>query len=389
MRQEKIFIEGMGLVEGHFSGIGQYILGILRGLDEIIDDEKLRGGNPPEIRVVIPRDTVARFKSFEFKHIGYKRLPLKFRYVAALWHRGKMFPIDLWCGRGTYIFPRFVDMPLAFSKSAMVIYDISFELFREYSDEKNAVFLSEGIKRSIKNTSKIITISENARTEIINFYKVPACKVVVATPAVDTHLFYKRSVREIEDVKRKYKIEGEYILALSNLEPRKNLDGLVDAYCSLPAAITKKVGLVLVGVNGWKIEKLFGKIVGKVEEGYNISRPSHYVDDADKPAIISGAKLLVYPSHYEGFGMPPLEALACGVPVITADNSSLPEVVGGVGTMVKSTDTSALTKAIEHDLTDWEALSEKIKLAGPKQARKFTWSHSAQTFMSVIEEIKK
>jgi alpha-1,3-rhamnosyl/mannosyltransferase len=387
MKQQKIFIEGLGLVDGHFSGIGQYILGVLQGLDEIIEQKKYAGEPVPEILVVIPKDTVGRFKSFKFKHIGYKKLPLSFRYVAALWHRGKMFPIDIWCGRGTYIFPRFVDMPLAFSKSAMVIYDISFEVVKQYSDEKNAAFLSNGVRRSLKNTSKVITISDNARQEIIDFYKVAGDKVVVATPAVDQAHFYRRSKEQVEEVKRKYKIKGDYILALSNLEPRKNLDGLVDAYCSLPKSITKKTGLLLVGVNGWKIEKLFDKIIDKVKDGYNISRPSHYVDDEDKPAIISGAKLLVYPSHYEGFGMPPLEALACGVPVVTSDNSSLPQVVEGVGKMVKSSDTAAIASAIKDGLDNYQELSTRIQTAGPEQAEKFSWKNSAQVFLDVAEEI--
>lgn len=375
------------MVDGHFSGIGQYILGILHGIDGILEKKKITGDSYPDVKVIIPRDSVAKFKSFGFKNIGYKRLPFSFYYVAGLWHKGKMFPVDLWCGKATYIFPRFVDMPLLFSKSAMVIYDISFEIYKQYSDERNAQFLSNGIRRSLKRTSKVITISQNARREIIDFYKIPAGIVTVATPAVDQAYFYKRSAEQIDEVKRKYEISGDYILALSNLEPRKNLDGLVDAYCSLPKSITDKTGLLLVGVNGWKMEKLFAKIVGKVEQGYNIMRPAHYVADEDKPAIISGAKLLVYPSHYEGFGMPPLEALACGVPVITADNSSLPEVVEGVGEMVKSTETIALAHAIERSLNDHEALAAKIRTAGPAQAEKFSWVVSAQKFLDVAEEI--
>lgn len=389
MVKKKIYFEGLGLVDGHFSGVGQYILGILQGVDQILENKKYSGEPYPEVKVIIPKDCVQRFKSFGFKNIGYKRLPFSFYYVAGLWHRSKMFPIDLWCGKATYIFPRFVNMPLLFSKSAMVIYDISFELFKQYSDERNAKFLSDGIKRSLRKTSKVITISQNARQEIIDFYKITPEKMVVATPAVDQAHFYKRSPEQIEEVKRKYKISGDYILALSNLEPRKNLDGLVDAYCSLPKSITDKVGLLLVGVNGWKMEKLFDKIVGKVEEGFNIIRPSHYVAEEDKPAIISGAKLLVYPSHYEGFGMPPLEALACGVPVITADNSSLPEVIGDAGKMVKSTDTKALAKAIEQSLEKHESLTEKVQTAGPAQAEKFSWVKSAQVFLDVAEEIAK
>ena len=384
---KKIYIDGLGLVEGHFSGVGQYILGILKGLDELIGEAKYSEHKHQEIIVIIPRGTVNKFRSFGFKHIKYKVFPFSFRVMSALWYRGKLPPIDLFCGRGTYIFPRFVSMPLAFSKSALVIYDLSFELYRQYSDEGNARFLSKMVRKSLKKTSKVITISNNARQEIIDFYNLSASHVVVATPATDPRLFYKRSTEEINIVKKKYGIEGEYILALSNLEPRKNLESLVDVYCKLPKSITSKTGLLLVGVSGWKTEALFGHIVGKVEEGYNIMRPSEYVSDKDKPAIISGAKLLVYPSHYEGFGMPPLEALACGVPVITADNSSLPEVVEGIGRMVPSDDREKLLKTIASSLEDIDRLTEHTKTAGPEKAREFSWTKSAQTFLDVAKEI--
>lgn len=385
-KKEKIFFDGLGLVDGHFSGIGQYILGILKGLDDIIDEKKYSSQPYPEIKVIIPYDSVDRFRSFHFKHINYKVFPLSFRVMSGLWYRGKLPPVDLWCGRGTYIFPRFVSMPLAFSKSALVIYDISFELHRQYSDEKNAQFLSAAVKRSLKRSKKVITISQNARDEIIDFYRINKRDIVVATPATDPKIFYRRSTKQIEDAKRKYDIDGDYILALSNLEPRKNLDTLVDAYCNLPKEVRDKTSLLLVGVSGWKTDRLFTKIIEKVQDGYSIIRPSHYVDDDDKPAIISGAKLLVYPSHYEGFGIPPLEALACGTPVITANNSSLPEVLGDAGVMLDSSDTAGLTAAISSHLNDTSG-DHRALTAGPERARKFSWKRSAQVFLDVAKEL--
>ena len=383
---KKIYIDGLGLVEGHFSGVGQYILGILRGLDEIIDNAKYINQPTPDITVIIPKDSVAKYKGFGFKHIGYKKLPLPFRYVAALWHRGWMFPIDLWCGHGVYIFPRFVDMPLLFSKSAgLVVFDLSYELHKQFSDEGNAIFLSSGVKRSIQHTNKVIAISEYSKRELMDFYKLPKEKVVVATPATDPSLFYRRSEEEIKKVKFKYNIQSDYILALSNLEPRKNLATLVKAYCELPKEITDKTALLLVGVNGWKTDELFKTIVSKVELGFNIIRPSKYVSDRDKPAIISGAKMLVYPSHYEGFGMPPLEALACGVPVISANNSSLPEVVGATAKTVPVDDHKVLRKAIIDYMNNIDLLTKKSIIEGPKQAQKFSWIKSAEIILRAIE----
>lgn len=386
---KKIYIDGLGLVEGHFSGVGQYILGILRGLDEIIEKAKFEGETPPQVKVIVPYNTVYKFKRFHFKHIGHKTFPLSFRVMSGLWYRNKLPPIDLWCGRGVYIFPRFVSMPLAFSKSALVVFDLSFELHHQYSDERNARFLSKGVKRSVSRVQKVIVISKNVKRELEEFYGLESSKVVVATPATDPRMFYRRSPKEIKKVKNKYRIEGDYILALSNLEPRKNLSTLVEVYCQLPKKVTDKTGLLLVGVTGWKTEELFKDIIKRVEKGYNIIRPSKYVIDSDKPAIISGAKMLVYPSHYEGFGMPPLEALACGVPVITADNSSLPEVVGDAGQMVTSSDKGALLKAMSEHLENIDRLTEKTQLAGPTRASQFSWAKSAQIFLDVVKEISK
>lgn len=387
MTEKIIYVDGLGLVDGHFSGIGQYILGILKGIDEIIEEQINNQEKPLRVKVIIPYDSVEKFRKFSFKHIEYTRYPMPFRIMAALWHRGTLPPLDLIYWNGVFVFPRFVSMPLLFSKSILTLYDISFELYRQYSDEGNARFLSQAVKKSIKKTQKVITISQNAKKEIVDFYKLPDSQVRVATPATDPSLFYRRGSEEIARVKQKYGVHGNYILALSNLEPRKNLETLVEAYCALPEHIRKDTALLLVGVSAWKTDILFKDIVTKVKQGYNIIRPSHYVDDKDKPAILSGASMLVYPSHYEGFGMPPLEALACGTPIITSDNSSLPEVVGRAGVMLKSTDTKGYTKAIESYLAS-PSIAKKAVTEGPERARIFSWKESAQVFIDALKEIK-
>lgn len=384
---KKVFIDGLGLVDGHFSGVGQYILGVIRGIDELIEEAHNKGVRVQKVfYVTIPLRSEKRFKEFGFKHIKYRRYPAPFRYIAALWHRRKLPWIDLWFGPGDYIFPRFADMPLLFSKSkVLTVIDLSYELHRQYSDEGNAKFLSNAVKASIPKAETIITISESAKKEIVKFYNLPSSKVKVASPAVDQTTLYRRSHDEIQSVKLKYGIKSKhYILALSNLEPRKNLESLVDAYCSLDAQTRKDTALLLVGVNGWKADALFEKILKRVEEGYDIIRPSKYVSDQDKPAIISGATLLAYPSHYEGFGIPPLEALACGVPVITADNSSLPEVVGTTGIMLKSDDTKGLAKELENHLQNIELITAKTITAGPERATSFSWKKCAQVYIDAV-----
>lgn len=384
-----IYFEGLGLVDGHFSGIGQYIFGILRGLDELIERQKVAGEPALTVKVIIPFTTREKFKQFGFKHIQPKLFPLTFRTMMRMWHHNLLPPIDLYCGPGYYVFTRFVTMRLAYSKSAVIIYDLSFEFYRQFSDERNAIFLSHGTKRAIQQVDTVFTISQNAKKEIADFYHVPVSNILEATPAADQRYFYKRSESEIAKIKQKYDIKKDYILALSNLEPRKNLETLVDAYCALPESYRKTISLLLVGVSGWKTDKLFSKILKLVEEGYDIIRPSEYVSDKDKPAIISGAKMLVYPSHYEGFGMPPLEALACGVPVITADNSSLPEVVGSAGMMLDCNDQSGFAKAMENYLEKYEKVLTKARVDGPTKASDFSWEKSAKVYWDhFVEKLK-
>jgi glycosyltransferase involved in cell wall biosynthesis len=385
-KKQCIIFDGLGLVEGHFSGVGQYILGILQGLDDIIENAKNKREPFHRVKVIVPYDMVNRFRSFNFKHIECVIAPLSFRTMGIMWSKNKLPPIDLFFGNGFYIFPRFVSMPLLFSKSAIVIYDISFELYKQFSDERNAQFLSGAVSRSIQSTDHIITISQNAKKEITDFYKINPNMITVATPATNPSLLYRRSVEEIENIKRKYNVQGEYILALSNLEPRKNLDMLVKAYCKLPEAVRTEHSLLLVGVSGWKTDKLFSDIVQRVKNGYNIIRPSEYVSDDDKAAIISGASVLVYPSHYEGFGMPPLEALACGTPIITADNSSLPEVVGGAGIMISSKDETKLRESIIGVLGD-PNIAKRTITEGPKRARLFSWRRSAESIIEMVEDL--
>lgn len=386
MTKQKIFFEGLGLVDGHFSGIGHYIAGILRGADYLAGQARLQRRPFPEIEVIIPYTSVSRFRSFGFQHIKYRAFPLPFRVMSGLHHRNKLPPLDLICGKGLYIFTRFATMPLAFSKSMVMVYDISFELYKEFAEDRNARFLSATVTSATKQAQKVITISQNARDEIISFYNLAPENVIVATPAVDRTLFYKHDKDRIKKAKQRYDITGEYILYVGNLEPRKNLNGLVDAYTSLPKQLTEKYSLLLVGVSGWKTDDLFKKIIDQYKKGYKIIRPSSYVLDEDLPALYSGAEVLAYPTHYEGFGMPPLEALACGTPVITANNSSLPEVVGSEALLIDDKSTPAVAEALKRYLGDG-AVQQKALRDGPAQAAKFSWIQSAQHIIDNALEI--
>lgn len=371
----KIIINGLALVDDHFSGIGHYIDGIVSALD-------VTHGETHDIRVLVPFDKRNKLISLGYTNVRPALYPLPFRIMVRLARRRLLPPLDLLYGKAYYIFPHFIDLPLLFSKSSLVVYDLSYVLYPQYADTKNATNLTKYVARSIRHVDHVVTISESVKREVCEYYALPESFVSVAPPAADTQIFYRKSADEIRRVLSKYDLPEKYILSLSNLEPRKNLDGLIDAYCALPRSVTDKYSLVVVGANGWKTTSLLRKIDQKIADGYRIVRPNQYVLDEDKPALYSGATVLAFASHYEGFGMPPLEALACGTPVITSSNSSLPEAVGSLGILINSAEVEQLTAALESVVSD-KVLAARIKTEGPAFAKNFSWKKSAQKYIDI------
>jgi glycosyltransferase involved in cell wall biosynthesis len=184
----------------------------------------------------------------------------------------------------------------------------------------------------------------------------------------------------------KYQIRRPYLLYVGTIEPRKNLLTLIRAYDELLRTTTRRPQLVLCGGRGWLFDDVF-KLVEDLKLQDQI-RFTGYVDDADLPALYSAAEAFVYPSFYEGFGLPPLEAMACGAPVITSDVSSLPEVVGDAGLTHAPNDARALTEAMAKLLGD-ETAREHFRREGMKQAAKFSWERAARETQSIYYEVLK
>lgn len=296
-------------------------------------------------------------------------------------------PLDLFLGKKVYLFPNFVSWPLLSSKSVVIIYDLSYVLHGQYSQEANRKFLTRFVPKSIKRASAIITISQNSKKEITRYYRVDPEKITVANPAIDHEFFRPRKSKKIAEVRKKYNLPGKYILYVGTLEPRKNITGIVEAYNLLPKNIKNEYALVLGGGKGWKDTEIGTKIENLRSSGERI-HATGYLNQGDLPALYSGASLFVFPSFYEGWGMPPLEAMACGVPVITANNSSLPEVVGNAAILVDATDTGALAQSMQKVLTD-PVLAKRMVIMGLKQAKMFSWEKSASKILEVLERVDR
>jgi glycosyltransferase involved in cell wall biosynthesis len=373
----KIFIEGSSVYQKR-TGVGQYTKRIFENLIFIDKKNKytlfafLFAKKEPRAPIESP--------NLSYKYIKF--MPGKI-YNKLLKNNIKL-NIDILLNRkpDLIIFPNFVAWPT--SKKTRVwsiIYDASYLEHPEYSDKKNRDYLIKFVGKTVERSEKIITISENAKKEIENHYPSSKNKIEIISPAVDHKEYFPKDKTEITTVIKKYGIDKNYILYTGTLEPRKNIVGILNAYNKLTEKLKGEYQLVLAGGKGW----LDDEIEEKLEElkELNIIRTG-YVADEDLPALYSGASVFVYPSFYEGFGMPPLEAMACGTPVITSNNSSLPEVVGNAGIMIDANDTSALAKNIEKVLISQKMQSEMSK-KGLKQAKKFSWEKSAKKMLKIIK----
>jgi glycosyltransferase involved in cell wall biosynthesis len=267
----------------------------------------------------------------------------------------------------------------------LTIYDMIPVLFPEFFVPKvnqRAISLLESI-----NIQKdwIICISEQTKHDFCEYSGMDSARVFVTPLAAAAHFYPVKDLSNIQNILAKYKIpQNPYILSLCTLEPRKNLDLLIRAFSNLVQAHPNTdLNLVLVGTSGWKNDKIFQA----VQENSQLKKRivfTGYVPDQDLAPIYSGALTFVYPSLYEGFGLPPLEAMQCGTPVITSNSSSLPEVVGDAGILVDPKDQSELSHAIWRLANDAELrldLSQKSLV----RAQQFSWEKCVDKTISVYK----
>jgi glycosyltransferase involved in cell wall biosynthesis len=373
----KLFVDGEVLSIAHFSGIGHYTADLMYAIDKLIGTNEY---SHVTVEVGVPMTGMPFFERFDFKHLKTKRIYAPPRVTNKLKSIRRLPPIDFLFGKKIYLFPNYSSWPTAFSKNVPFIYDLSFIHYPEFASPPNLRFLVQQVELSVKRADVVLTISENSSREICEYYGVNPEKVHIAYPAVNRKNFYKRSSKEIELAKAKHGVFGKYILFVGNLEPRKNLVSLLEAYDKLPKKVQEEFSLLLVGAKGWLDSDIHDKIISMRMKGLRVIQPSGYVSDEDLPAIYSGASLFVYVSLYEGFGIPPLEAMACEAPVIASNNSSLPEAVGGGALMVEATDTEALTHKIRDVLGD-QKLSDRLVTEGTKQVTRFSWDKTARDFL--------
>jgi len=273
------------------------------------------------------------------------------------------------------------------TKSLITIHDLSFLKYPEFfSWRKNFWHKMINVKKLIKRFDIIVAVSENTKRDIIELCGVAENKIKVIYAGVNKEFRKIIDGNKLLEVKNKYKLPDKFILYLGTVEPRKNVDGIIRAYNQLRINNygLDNVKLVIAGAKGWKSENIYQEW-GRSKFKDDI-KFLDYVDSEDKAYLYNLASVFVYPSFYEGFGFPPLEAMACGLPVVASYAASLPEVVGSAALMVDPYNINDIARAMEKILID-ESLKNKLVARGFEQVKKFNWGKTGREYSDILNNL--
>lgn len=310
------------------------------------------------------------------------RLPTSRPPVRILWEQ-TFLPLELARRRidllhaMAFVTPVFSRVP-----AVVTVYDVSFALFPESFRPFNRWYLTIMTRRSVRKARAVLAISQNTANDLHRLWGIPREKIRLAYCGVDD-IFRPAPASEVRAFREAKGLPAQYILFVGTLEPRKNVARLVEAF-----ALLKKQGLphklVLAGGKGWMYEPIFAA-VERLGLGAEVILPG-FVPREELPLWYNGAAVFVYPSLYEGFGLGPLEAMACGTPVVVSERASLPEVVGDAGLTVPPDDAPALADAMAAILRDG-TLAEDLRRRGLRRAAEFTWERTAQATVRAYERV--
>lgn len=261
--------------------------------------------------------------------------------------------------------------------SVATVHDLGYHHFPEAHPKSQLTYLRWSTRHNSRRSYRIVADSQTTKDDLIWFEGIDPAKIDVIYPGIDPDLRPVTDKARLKAVQQKYGITSPYLLTIGTLQPRKNLVRLIQAYAisNLPHQ------LVLAGKKGWLAQPILNEIQLHSSPILTLG----FIDDDDKATLISGATALVFPSLYEGFGFPALEAQACGTPLLCADSSSLPEIVGDGAVLVDPKDTAALSTGIVQIATD-NGLRQKLVKKGFANVKQFTWERTAAQVLETLEK---
>jgi len=313
--------------------------------------------------------------------------PLRERNLARVWHRLRLpLPIELWTGPlDLYHATDFALPPTQKSTRRVVtVHDVAWEHFPDQTMPGMLNHLRRVVPRSTHSADRVITVSEAAKQDLHTFYDVPLEKISVVQHGVEERFSPKAEPGEVEHLRQTYHLPDKpFILTVGTLQPRKNHRRLVQAFADVGGG-GQDTALVIAGGYGWDYENVRADVerLGLADAVYFPG----FVRDEDLPALYRAAGVFAYPSLNEGFGMPVLEAMACGIPVVTSNVSALPEVAGDAALLIDPLDVGALADALKRSLTD-SKLHGELRQRGLEHAAQYTWRRAAELTWSIYESV--
>ncbi|MDR3582749.1 MAG: glycosyltransferase family 1 protein [Candidatus Pacebacteria bacterium] len=384
----KIAIDVRCLTDGRRTGVEEYTLSLLENIFEIDRKNKyvlfLNAWKEPRFDF----STLEKYPNVKLKRLRIPNKLLNFSFWYQDWPK-----INRLVGGADIVFsPNIIFGAVSkYVKHVTTIHDLSFERYPEYFSQKRRwwhIFINA--RKICRQANRIIAVSESTKKDVVSLYGIDPQKIAVIPSAVsDKFRIINRNDAKLVKVKEKYNLPYKFILFLGTIEPRKNIVGLVRAFSAFQKFAREnkkddlqKYKLVIAGSSGWKNEGIFQEINNS--ESKDDIQVINFVDDEDKPYIYNLASLFVYPSFFEGFGFPPLEAMKCGVPVIASNNSSLPEIVGNAGILIDPDKPEEIFRAMREVLSSRELQLELIK-KGFEKADQFAWKKTAQKTLEIFE----
>ena len=357
------------------AGIGRYTRGLVKAL------AKLDQTNHYTLLITsdCPKDRLPAFPG----NFQIKTLPLSERLLTILWHRLYLpLYVDVWAGPfDLFHSPDFVLPPLRNTPGLLTVHDLSFMMHPDGAVAKLRTWLSKVVPRSIARADHILADSVSTQRDLETVLDVPSEKITVVGAGVEPRFQPIADQAKLAQIRQRYNLPQAFILGLGTLEPRKNFSGLIEAFDRVQAEFPE-LHLVIGGGKGWLYEPIFE--AAKQSPATDRIHLIGFVDDTDLPGLYSLASLFAYPSHYEGFGIPVLEAMACGTAVITADNSSLPEVAGEAALLIPASDTDVLGEGLKKLYVN-HSLREAYIAAGLAQVKHYSWDQAARNLLAVYE----
>ncbi len=354
------------------TGDESYLASLMRGLGRVDqrNDYVVYVRDAGAVRPTFPELTRFAFRTVRPRSI-WLRQPFGFPWAL------RRKPVDVL--HAQYFLP-----PLCPCPTVLTVHDISFAVHPEFFTLRDRVLLGALVPYALHRADRIITDVEFTRQEFVRVYGLDPARIHVIPLAADPR--YRPLDREtcVRTVRERHKLEGDFILYVGTLQPRKNVDTLVRAYARFRRDTGLRHKLLVIG----KLKYRFGPVFEAIEQsGFADDIVfTGFVADEDLPAYYNAASLFVFPSRYEGFGLPVLEAMACGTPVVTTTSSSLPEVAGDAGILVDPSDDKAMSEAMARVFGEVN-LAEQMRQAGLRQAALFSWDRTAAATLAVYEDL--